>query len=98
VALLTAMQRVADLRLEQVEKDLALGVINLAMTEMTKDSKEVIPDYQGAASNLLVTMGMKYTTEVINKLLELFGPGVVPHFFLIKVQLKRVYLNHVDSF
>eukprot|EP01127_Copromyxa_protea_P018695 TRINITY_DN5940_c0_g1_i1.p1 TRINITY_DN5940_c0_g1~~TRINITY_DN5940_c0_g1_i1.p1 ORF type:complete len:1700 (-),score=516.03 TRINITY_DN5940_c0_g1_i1:86-4894(-) len=65
------------------------------MSEMTKDNKEIIPDYQGAASALLVTMGMKYTTEVINKLLELFGPGVVPHFFIIKTLSDLAVANPV---
>lgn len=122
------MQRVADLKLDATDKDLAVATINLAMAEMTADSKvlsdqsfvflltwqtrllstfhcylfvstvltsqqEVIPDYQGAASALLVTMGMKYTTEVINKLLELFGPGVVPHFFIIKVAYPFISLS-----
>uniref|UniRef100_A0A8C2A875 Maestro heat-like repeat family member 1 n=1 Tax=Cyprinus carpio TaxID=7962 RepID=A0A8C2A875_CYPCA len=59
------------------------SVIQLASDEMTK-SKEVVPEWQQAASNILVAVGNKYINDIMEEILGKFQPGVLPHFFVIQ--------------
>ena len=46
--------------------------------------QDVVPDWQTAASGVLVAMGMKYCNEVMEQMLAHFKPGVLPHFFVVQ--------------
>uniref|UniRef100_A0A671QR43 Maestro heat-like repeat-containing protein family member 1 n=1 Tax=Sinocyclocheilus anshuiensis TaxID=1608454 RepID=A0A671QR43_9TELE len=59
------------------------SVIQLASDEMTK-SKEVVPEWQQAASNILVAVGNKYINDIMEEILHKFQPGVLPHFFVVQ--------------
>ena len=43
-----------------------------------------MPDWQTAASGVLVAIGMKYCNEVMEQMLAHFKPGVLPHFFVVQ--------------
>ncbi|KAG2465114.1 MROH1 protein, partial [Polypterus senegalus] len=59
------------------------SMISLASDEMTK-SKEVVPDWQQAASNILVSIGNKYINDIMEEILSKFQPGILPHFFVVQ--------------
>jgi len=46
--------------------------------------QDVIPDWQGAASEMLVTLGKRWPAAVMNSLMNQFQPGAVPHYFTMK--------------
>ena len=46
--------------------------------------QDVVPDWQTAASGVLVAIGMKYCNEVMEHMLAHFKPGVLPHFFVVQ--------------
>jgi len=46
--------------------------------------QEIIPEWQTAASTLLVAIGSKHCNDVMTELLEKFQPGVLPHFFVVQ--------------
>uniref|UniRef100_A0A8D0D6V9 Maestro heat-like repeat family member 1 n=1 Tax=Sander lucioperca TaxID=283035 RepID=A0A8D0D6V9_SANLU len=58
-------------------------IISLASDEMTR-SKEVIPDWQKAASNILVAVGNKHINDIMEEILSKFQPGLLPHFFVVQ--------------
>jgi len=46
--------------------------------------QEIIPEWQTAASALLVAVGVRHCNDVMSELLEKFQPGVLPHFFVVQ--------------
>lgn len=46
--------------------------------------QEVDPEWQTAASGILVEIGKRYCDEVMGELLQKFQPGVLPHFFVVQ--------------
>lgn len=44
----------------------------------------MIPEWQSAASDILVTMGTVFVNEVMQETLKKFVPGSLPHFFVIQ--------------
>ena len=50
-------------------------------TSLTKD---VVPEWQGAASCLLTTLGITHAPAVLQELLKRFQPGTTPHYFVVK--------------
>jgi len=77
------MERICKDSLDDVPPELMRDLIKAATDEMLS-SKEVLPEWQGAASNLLVALGAKYCNDVMELLFNRFQPGVVPHFFIIQ--------------
>uniref|UniRef100_A0A671WV09 Maestro heat-like repeat family member 1 n=1 Tax=Sparus aurata TaxID=8175 RepID=A0A671WV09_SPAAU len=59
------------------------SIISLASDEMTR-SKDVIPDWQQAASNILVAVGNKHINDIMEEILSKFQPGLLPHFFVVQ--------------
>ena len=57
----------------------------------------MIPDWQGAASNVLVSLGMKYATIILDQLMVRFVPGSVPHYFIMKSLGDLFSANPVDT-
>uniref|UniRef100_A0A8C5FZJ7 Maestro heat-like repeat family member 1 n=1 Tax=Gouania willdenowi TaxID=441366 RepID=A0A8C5FZJ7_GOUWI len=70
-------------RIEEIDTPKIKGVISLASEEMTR-SKEVVPDWQQAASNILVAIGNKHINDIMEEILNKFQPGVLPHFFVVQ--------------
>lgn len=46
--------------------------------------QEVMADWQGAASAVLVSAGMRWPDMVMEQLLARFSPGTLPHYFIMK--------------
>lgn len=44
----------------------------------------MIPEWQGAASCLLTTLGIGHAPAVLQELLKRFQPGTTPHYFVVK--------------
>lgn len=47
-------------------------------------TQDVIPDWQQAASNILVAVGNKHINDIMEEILSKFQPGLLPHFFVVK--------------
>ncbi|XP_026550396.1 maestro heat-like repeat-containing protein family member 1, partial [Notechis scutatus] len=82
VILLRAMEAVVKSSLAQLDKSTAKIVIFLASSEMTK-SKEAFPEWQQAASTVLVAVGRRFINQVMEEMLTKFQPGVLPHCFVV---------------
>uniref|UniRef100_UPI00398F3C7F maestro heat-like repeat-containing protein family member 1 n=1 Tax=Pristiophorus japonicus TaxID=55135 RepID=UPI00398F3C7F len=82
IIILHSMEAIVKETIGQLDQPLAKKVISLASEEMTR-SKEVLPEWQEAASNLLVALGCRFINEVMEEILQKFQPGVLPHFFVV---------------
>ncbi|KAH0617331.1 hypothetical protein JD844_015380 [Phrynosoma platyrhinos] len=83
IIILRAMEAVVRSSLAQLDKSTAKIVIFLASNEMTK-SKDVIFEWQQAASNVLVAVGRRFINKVMEEVLTKFQPGVLPHYFIVQ--------------
>ncbi|CAH2286289.1 maestro heat-like repeat-containing family member 1 isoform X1 [Pelobates cultripes] len=81
--ILRAMETVVKNNLQTLSKETAKTVIVLASSEMTR-SKDVLFDWQQAASNVLVAVGRNFINNVMEELLVKFQPGILPHFFIMQ--------------
>jgi hypothetical protein len=46
--------------------------------------QEVIPEWQTAASQVLVSLGMRFPNEILDELMKKFPIGIIPHYFVVK--------------
>ncbi|XP_068179896.1 maestro heat-like repeat-containing protein family member 1 isoform X2 [Antennarius striatus] len=83
VVILQTIELIIECRIEKVSYPRIKSIISLASDEMTR-SKEVIPDWQQAASNILVAVGNKHINEIMEEILSKFQPGLLPHFFIVQ--------------
>ncbi|XP_068789707.1 maestro heat-like repeat-containing protein family member 1 isoform X3 [Struthio camelus] len=83
VIILNAMETVVKNNIALLDKSTAKVVIFLASNEMTK-SKEVVRDWQQAASNVLVAVGQRFINKVMEEVLTKFQPGILPHYFIMQ--------------
>ncbi|XP_056618249.1 maestro heat-like repeat-containing protein family member 1 isoform X1 [Triplophysa dalaica] len=83
VVVLQTIELVVKSRIDDITYPKIKNVIQLASDEMTK-SKDVVPEWQQAASNILVAVGNKYINDIMEEILSKFQPGVLPHFFVVK--------------
>ncbi|XP_060777885.1 maestro heat-like repeat-containing protein family member 1 isoform X2 [Neoarius graeffei] len=83
VVVLQTIELVVKSKLEDISYPKIKTTISLASDEMTR-SKEVVPDWQQTASNILVAVGNKYINEIMEDILGKFQPGVLPHYFVIQ--------------
>ncbi|CAM5107316.1 unnamed protein product [Natator depressus] len=81
--ILKAMEAVVKNNIAYLDKSTAKIVIFLASNEMTK-SKEIIYDWQQAASNVLVAAGRRFINKVMEEVLTKFQPGILPHYFIMQ--------------
>ncbi|EMP27282.1 HEAT repeat-containing protein 7A [Chelonia mydas] len=81
--ILKAMEAVVKNNIACLDKSTAKIVIFLASNEMTK-SKEIIYDWQQAASNVLVAVGRRFINKVMEEVLTKFQPGILPHYFIMQ--------------
>lgn len=82
IILLKLMEKICKAHIECVSEDQASKLITLSSAELTM-STEVTPDWQGAASRLLSTLGIRYAHLVMKELLVKFQPGGNPHYFVV---------------
>eukprot|EP01117_Protostelium_nocturnum_P011732 TRINITY_DN4276_c0_g1_i1.p1 TRINITY_DN4276_c0_g1~~TRINITY_DN4276_c0_g1_i1.p1 ORF type:complete len:1650 (+),score=410.28 TRINITY_DN4276_c0_g1_i1:183-5132(+) len=97
IQLLNTIEKVLELKRDQIAPELAVRLLNLAMAEMTSESKEVVPEWQGASSAILVSLGMRFPDEIIKELLSKFQPGIIPHYFIIKTLGDFAVANPLDT-
>ncbi|XP_064410089.1 maestro heat-like repeat-containing protein family member 1 isoform X3 [Latimeria chalumnae] len=83
VAVLQTMECVVREKIPDLHQSSAKMVIALASDEMTR-SKEVVPEWQGAASNILVAVGTRFINEVMEEILMKFQPGILPHYYSVQ--------------
>ncbi|KAM3873621.1 maestro heat-like repeat-containing protein family member 1 [Diretmus argenteus] len=83
VVVLQTIELIVSSRIEAISYPRIKSIISLASDEMTR-SKEVVPDWQKAASNILVAVGHKYINDIMEEILSKFQPGVLPHFFVVQ--------------
>ncbi|KAK2844253.1 hypothetical protein Q5P01_010912 [Channa striata] len=83
VVILQTIEMIVSCKIEEVSFPRIKSIISLASDEMTR-SKEVIPDWQQAASNIMVAVGNKHINDIMEEILSKFQPGVLPHFFVVQ--------------
>ncbi|XP_067366221.1 maestro heat-like repeat-containing protein family member 1 isoform X1 [Channa argus] len=83
VVILQTIELIVSCKIEEVSFPRIKSIISLASDEMTR-SKEVIPDWQQAASNIMVAVGNKHINDIMEEILSKFQPGVLPHFFVVQ--------------
>ncbi|XP_062490639.1 maestro heat-like repeat-containing protein family member 1 isoform X2 [Pezoporus occidentalis] len=83
VIILKAMETVVKNSIALLDKSTAKVVIFLASSEMTK-SKDVVRDWQQAASSVLVAVGQRFINKVMEEVLTKFQPGILPHYFVLQ--------------
>uniref|UniRef100_A0A3Q1F5A5 Maestro heat-like repeat family member 1 n=1 Tax=Acanthochromis polyacanthus TaxID=80966 RepID=A0A3Q1F5A5_9TELE len=83
VVILQTIELVVGCRIEEISAPRIKSIISLASDEMTR-SKDVVPDWQQAASNILVAVGNKHINDIMEEILSKFQPGVLPHFFVVQ--------------
>lgn len=77
------MEKICKEHIDELSEELAGKLITLGSTELTL-TQEVEPEWQGAASILLSTLGLRHAQTVMRELLNKFQPGGSPHFFVVK--------------
>lgn len=80
---LRAMAEVCRSCVDVVDSVLAKNIIKQCVEEMV-GSKDVVPEWQGAACSVLVALGQRFCYEVMDCLHMKFQPGVIPHFFVVQ--------------
>lgn len=83
ISILAVIEKICNEALQSVHQEVAVDVIKLAIEEMV-NTKEIVPDWQNLSSRILVSLGRKYHTEVMEQLLLKFQPGILPHFFVVQ--------------
>ncbi|KAJ8354238.1 hypothetical protein SKAU_G00218050 [Synaphobranchus kaupii] len=83
VVILQTIELVVRSKIDDISCPKIKSIISLASDEMTR-SKEVVPDWQQAASDILVAVGNKHINDIMEEILSKFQPGVLPHFFVVQ--------------
>nr|XP_046190828.1 maestro heat-like repeat-containing protein family member 1 isoform X1 [Oncorhynchus gorbuscha]XP_046190829.1 maestro heat-like repeat-containing protein family member 1 isoform X1 [Oncorhynchus gorbuscha]XP_046190830.1 maestro heat-like repeat-containing protein family member 1 isoform X1 [Oncorhynchus gorbuscha] len=83
VVILQTIELIVKTKIDDVSYPKIKSIISLASDEMTR-SKDVVPDWQQAASNILVAVGNKYINDIMEEILSKFQPGILPHFFVVQ--------------
>ncbi|XP_061028007.1 maestro heat-like repeat-containing protein family member 1 isoform X3 [Eubalaena glacialis] len=81
--ILRVMETVVSSHIGELDEDVARASILLASSEMTR-VKELVCDWQQAASNVLVAVGKRFISSVMEEMLSKFQPGVLPHHFVVQ--------------
>uniref|UniRef100_A0A8C4DC57 HEAT repeat-containing protein 7A n=1 Tax=Dicentrarchus labrax TaxID=13489 RepID=A0A8C4DC57_DICLA len=82
VVILQTIELIVGCRIEEISYPRIKSIISLASDEMTRS--KVIPDWQQAASNILVAVGNKHINDIMEEILSKFQPGLLPHFFVVQ--------------
>ncbi|XP_054564362.1 maestro heat-like repeat-containing protein family member 1 isoform X1 [Eptesicus fuscus] len=81
--ILRAMETIVSNHISELDKDTVRAIILLASSEMTK-AKDLVSDWQQAASSVLVAVGKRFVGMVMEEMLGKFQPGVLPHCFVVQ--------------
>lgn len=81
--ILRAMETIVSNHISELDKDMVRAIILLASSEMTK-AKDLVSDWQQAASSVLVAVGKRFVGMVMEEMLSKFQPGVLPHYFVVQ--------------
>ncbi len=92
VYILNTLQKIIKEKIDDLEEQTAIGLIELASNEMIQQ-KEPIVNIQAAASSVLVTIGVKYVKHVYTELLKQFHPGALPHLFILNTMANLAEVN-----
>ncbi|KAJ8290767.1 hypothetical protein GJAV_G00017250 [Gymnothorax javanicus] len=92
VVILQTIELVVKSKIDDISCPKIKSIISLASDEMTR-SKEIVPDWQQAASDILVAVGNKYINDIMEEILSKFQPGVLPHFFVVQTLASLSYSN-----
>ena len=82
IALLVVMTELIKNTTPFPNEDVLGACITSAATELTA-SKDIIPEWQTAASNVLVAAGVHNCKAVMDSILDLFKVGQLPHYFIL---------------
>ncbi|GAM28545.1 hypothetical protein SAMD00019534_117210, partial [Acytostelium subglobosum LB1] len=83
VTILKSIHQIIGEKRDEIVDSLALELVKLGISEMTRD-KEVNPDWQQAASSILVSLCLRYPGLIMDELIKRFETGSIPHFFIMK--------------
>ncbi|KAL5467301.1 hypothetical protein EMCRGX_G031509 [Ephydatia muelleri] len=83
IIILNLMERVTKEHIHSIPESLANELVTLGSAELTA-VQDVVPDWQEAASKLLITLGLRYAKLVFQELITKFQPGVIPHYFVLQ--------------
>ncbi|XP_067937977.1 maestro heat-like repeat-containing protein family member 1 [Watersipora subatra] len=92
VTVLRMMERVVKEMVEEMDDGIAASLVKRAAAEMIS-SKDMMPEWQTAASDLIVAAGNKYTHKIMEELMLHLNPGVLPHYFVILTLGKLAVAN-----
>ncbi|XP_022357822.1 maestro heat-like repeat-containing protein family member 1 isoform X6 [Enhydra lutris kenyoni] len=81
--ILRAMEVVVSSHIGELDKAKARAVTLLASSEMTR-AKDLVCDWQRAASDVLVAVGKRFVGTVMEELLSKFQPGALPHCSVVQ--------------
>ncbi|XP_036089078.1 maestro heat-like repeat-containing protein family member 1 isoform X5 [Rousettus aegyptiacus] len=95
--ILRAMETVVSNHISELDKDMARAVILLASSEMTK-AKDLVWDWQQAASNVLVAVGKQFIGTVMEEMLSKLQPGALPHYFVVRTLANLSVCNALQHF
>jgi len=76
------MEKICKSHIDEVGEEMATKLVTLGSTELTMTT-DVEPEWQGAASQLLSTLGIRHAQLVMKELLTKFQPGGNPHYFVV---------------
>uniref|UniRef100_A0A7N8XQF9 Maestro heat-like repeat family member 1 n=1 Tax=Mastacembelus armatus TaxID=205130 RepID=A0A7N8XQF9_9TELE len=82
VVILRTIELIVGCRVEAIGSPRIKNIISLASDEMTRS--KVIPDWQQAASNILVAVGNRHINDIMEEILGKFQPGVLPHIYVVQ--------------
>ncbi|XP_023669118.2 maestro heat-like repeat-containing protein family member 1 isoform X1 [Paramormyrops kingsleyae] len=83
VIILQTLELIVQFKIDEISYKKIKSIISLASDEMTR-SKEVVADWQQAASSILVAVGKRYINDIMEEILSKFQPGVLPHLFVVQ--------------
>jgi hypothetical protein len=83
VELLQCMRFICQDTASELPPELGLRIARLAALEMTC-KPEIVPEWQGTASELLVSLASNFGKIVLEELTQRFTPGNVPHYYVLK--------------
>ncbi|XP_032171625.1 maestro heat-like repeat-containing protein family member 1 isoform X3 [Mustela erminea] len=81
--ILRAVEVLVSSHIGELDKAEARAVTLLASSEMTR-AKELVCDWQRAASDVLVAVGKRFVSTVMEELLSKFQPGALPHCSVVQ--------------
>jgi len=96
VILLDLVNTILQEKRESITTELATNCVQLAMEEMVRD-KDIIPDLQSAAANVIVSLAPVLPALIMDELLKHWEPGQLPHYFIVKTLGDVVAANPIDT-